>query len=104
METADIHEISSEAAQKEWEKGIPILDVRNHDEFKEEHIPGALLVPLSELEDRIHEIPPSGKFLIICRSGRRSAAACSLLQKRGKTGLYSVKGGMESWKGPVVRR
>lgn len=64
-----------------------VLDVRRLDEFEEGHLTGALHIPLHELEQRIHELPP-GEVWVHCRSGFRAGAAASLLQRAGRSVVH----------------
>ena len=54
-----------------------MIDVRTDTEFEEQHIPGSMLIPLHELENRVREVPNSGTpIAMICEHGLRSASAC----------------------------
>lgn len=82
---------------------LVLVDVRTDAEFRERHIPGSLLLPLHELEDRVREVPNSGTpIAVICEKGQRSVSACRLLAEHGVTPLYNVSGGLESWSGPTA--
>ncbi len=79
-----------------------VLDVRNPEETAGGTIPGALLIPLDQLERRHEEIPGEGMALLVtCAMGMRSAAACELLSSLGYGRLYNLSGGMGAWTGPV---
>ena len=58
-----------------------VLDVRTPEEFAAGHVPGAWLIPVSELEERQGEIPGGRPVLIVCRSGGRATTAYELLAK-----------------------
>ena len=75
-----------------------LLDVRNQDEFEEKHLPGALLIPVTDISARIEqEIPDKETFIIIyCRSGRRSADAALMLVELGYLHVYDL-GGINDW-------
>ena len=75
-----------------------ILDVRTQQEFDEERIPGAILLPDFEVEARAAEVLPDRDALILvyCRSGRRSKIAADLLVSMGYTNVYDF-GGIISW-------
>ena len=74
-----------------------LLDVRTTAEVAERSIPGALNIPLHELEKRAHELPTDKTLLVICRSGNRSRTAVELLGKLGFSKLYNVSGGINAW-------
>jgi glyoxylase-like metal-dependent hydrolase (beta-lactamase superfamily II)/rhodanese-related sulfurtransferase len=61
-----------------------ILDTRRHDEWVEEHVEGAIHVPLHELPDRIDELPTDRDAWVHCASGFRAAIATSLLARSGR--------------------
>ena len=63
-----------------------LLDVRQDWEYEEFHIPGASLIPLPELPDRMGEIASNKPTLVYCASGGRSAAAANLLVGPGDSG------------------
>jgi len=93
-----VQEASMEEAVKAWqERRALFIDVRTPEEYSQGHIPGAMLIPLDELGNRVGEVPKDKKVLIICRSGIRSAKANILLQERGFTNTASIKGGMSAW-------
>lgn len=73
-----------------------ILDVRTASEFKEEHIEGAVLIPVSELEGKLDELPKDKPIIVYCRSGSRSRRAADILVKNGFTHVYDM-GGIGGW-------
>jgi rhodanese-related sulfurtransferase len=74
-----------------------VLDVRRPGEHTAGHVPGALNIPLSDLQARIAELDPRRPTAIICGSGYRSSAAASLLLRAGFTDLANVAGGTSGW-------
>lgn len=80
------------------EKNIILLDVRTQEEYTERHIPGSLLLPLDQLEQKASTVIPVRKAVIFvyCRSGRRSAIAAGLLVKLGYTAVFDL-GGISDW-------
>ncbi|GAX91144.1 rhodanese-like domain-containing protein [Effusibacillus lacus] len=84
-------------------KDLVLLDVRQPEEYEAGHIPGAVLIPLGELESRIDELDKEKEYLVICRSGRRSVMACHLLNERGFDKLFNLQGGMLEWTAEVTR-
>lgn len=83
-----------------------ILDVRNRTEWDQGHIPGAKLIPLPELMERIGEVDPGAEVLIHCQGGSRSAIAASVLESRGFRRVSDLIGGFGTWaaEGGAVER
>jgi hydroxyacylglutathione hydrolase len=80
-----------------------VLDVRRGDEFAGGHIQGAVNIPHTRLRARLQELPAGRAVLVNCRSGARSARACSLLQRHGHEAT-NLAGGMLAWeKTPAPR-
>lgn len=86
----------SEAAER-FDAGAYLLDVRTVAEWNENHIDGAVLIPLDELPARISELPADQDVLIICRSGNRSAEARNILRSAGLSRTTSISGGINAW-------
>ena len=74
-----------------------LLDVREPWEYKAGHVPGAELIPLGELEQRVSEIPRDRPVFAICHSGQRSLAAAGYLQAIGYREVTNVDGGTAAW-------
>lgn len=75
-----------------------VLDVRQPDEFRGGHIPGAKMIPLAELKSRQGELPRNRDILCVCRSGARSGAAARQLRDLGLNAV-NLRGGMIAWQG-----
>ena len=75
-----------------------ILDVREQEEYDQGHIPGAILIPYTEIENKAEEMLPDKDKLILvyCRSGRRSKIAAESLAKLGYTNVKEF-GGIIDW-------
>lgn len=75
-----------------------LLDVREQDEFDEGHIPGAMLLPYTRIEDLALKMLPDKEKLILvyCRSGRRSKIASESLVNLGYTNVKEF-GGIIDW-------
>lgn len=76
-----------------------LVDVRQEKEYRQEHLPGAVLMPVADLEHRLTELKPDQDVVFYCSSGARSAAAALLAEDSGHfTGtLYSLRGGITAW-------
>ena len=64
---------------------LVIVDVRTLEEYASGHIPGAIVIPVSELEERLDELSTEDDLLIYCRTGNRSKTAVNLLVANGYT-------------------
>ena len=73
-----------------------VLDVRQPEEFRLGHIPGAKLIPLGELSRRIKEVPIDREIVCICATGHHSIPAVHKLVAAGYA-ANSLKNGMISW-------
>ena len=78
-----------------------LIDVRQPEEYAEGHIPGATLIPLGELPDRIDEIDRSKLTLVYCRSGGRAGNGTALLTQAGFEQAHNI-GGLPEWNGLVA--
>ena len=90
-------QVNVDQAYEMRESGVFVLDVREPDEWETVHIPGATLIPLGELEDRLEELPANQDILVVCRSGNRSATARDVLLNAGFENVTSMAGGMIDW-------
>lgn len=94
-----IEEVSSNQVQKWLEADeIMLVDVRETSEYQQEHIPGALLYPLSMFDADI--FPNFGEKLVVvhCAVGKRSAAAVKQLLNVDYTNVVNLEGGLAAWK------
>ena len=76
---------------------IRLLDVREENEYRSGHVPGAVLVPLKRLPDRLDRLKRDKPYAVICASGDRSRTATSYLLGEGFEGTVSVAGGTTAW-------
>jgi rhodanese-related sulfurtransferase len=106
----NITEISpEEAAQKMQDHAAVIVDVREKDEWEQEHIPHAINLSRGTIELDIEEKIPDPNTVIICHcgGGGRSALAAESLQKMGYKNVRSMAGGFKAWKAaslPTVKQ
>ncbi len=77
---------------------LRVLDVRRPGEYAGGHVPGAMTIPLNELQRRVGEIEDGEPLAVICAGGYRSSAAASILARHGYRGeLQNVSGGTSAW-------
>ena len=77
-------------------EGTILIDVREQNEWDAGHAPDARFLPLSELQERVHEIPDDQRVLVVCHSGGRSLRATTFLRSEGIDAV-NVAGGMLAW-------
>ncbi len=98
----NIREISASEAAAQLKSGAArLIDVREKEEWDEEHVGGALHLSRGTIEVEIEDKIPDPDALIICHcgSGGRSALAAESLQKMGYKNVRSMAGGFKAWKG-----
>ena len=88
----------------EKEEGYILLDVRTKGEYESGYIPGAINIPLSDIDEKIISFLPdkSQMILVYCRSGNRSREASDTLSKLGYSNGLEI-GGINAWKGEIVK-
>jgi rhodanese-related sulfurtransferase len=96
MTDAYLPEIDVAELARRHAEGAYVLDVRQPDEYEAGHVPGAVLVPLDQLEARQGEVPSDRPLLVICKSGGRSAKAVQVLNGAGYDAT-NVAGGTMAW-------
>jgi glyoxylase-like metal-dependent hydrolase (beta-lactamase superfamily II)/rhodanese-related sulfurtransferase len=75
-----------------------VLDVRRAGEYDLGHIPGSLHIPWGDLAARVGELPRDRPVATICKGGKRSGLAASILQREGFEGVIHVAtGGVGTW-------
>lgn len=84
-------------ARKLENNHVFLLDVREPEEFQICAIPGATLIPLKQLPERLTEIDGSAEIVVYCRTGKRSAQAVKLLHQAGYTSAKNLAGGTHAW-------
>jgi len=94
---------STEQLRDFIEKHVPedynLVDVRNPSEYEETHLPGAKLIPVDELQERLGELDPNKPTITCCTVGARSRAAALVLQNAGFREVHNLAGGLRAWEG-----
>lgn len=98
LPVADLLQISVETL-RDWLRAgeAQLLDVRREGEWKAGHIKGALWSPLDTLGKSLPKADPNTLIAVHCKSGYRSAIACSVLQRAGFRNVANVIGGFDAW-------
>ena len=74
-----------------------LLDVREDYEWDIVHLPEAELIPMGELPARLSELDSTDEYVVMCRTGVRSAQMLALLTNAGITRVKNLKGGIRAW-------
>lgn len=97
--------------QEEWveqleaDNNAVILDVRTEEEVQQGYIPNAINIDIKQGQGFIDEVEGLDKtknYYVYCRSGARSASACSIMNKLGFENAYNLMGGILDWEGEIV--
>jgi hydroxyacylglutathione hydrolase len=88
----------SSAAERLATSSLPfMIDVRTTREWNEAHVEGAVNLPLSQISQRLAELPPDRPLILYCASGYRSTIATSLLRREGLPDVANLVGGLRAW-------
>ena len=95
-------EISVQELKEMQDKGedFQLIDVREDFEYEMSNL-GGTLIPLSGILIESEKIDRNKPVVLMCRSGKRSAAAIMQLEQRGFTNLYNLQGGILAWAGEI---
>ena len=77
-----------------------VLDVRTKKEYREGHIPGAVLLDFNSpnFDEEVAKLDKSKTYLVHCAAGGRSTKACKKMERLDFSKLYNLEGGMGAWK------
>ena len=92
----EVPEVDVATLARARETGAVLLDVRRQEEWEEFRAPGAVLIPLAELAERVEEVPEGQTVYVICRTGSRSAKGAAYLRSLGIDAV-NVAGGSLAW-------
>ncbi|WP_077622969.1 sulfurtransferase TusA family protein [Sediminibacillus massiliensis] len=96
----DLQELRNKVEKNEE---VFVLDVREPAEYAFGHIPGAINIPLGELEGRLEEVNRDEIIHVICRTGNRSDLAARNLAEKGFKNVKNIVPGMMEWEGPIEK-
>ena len=91
-------DMSLDEAYALYPDGAFFLDVREVEEWDAGHVPDTTNIPLSELENRLNELPTDQDIVVICRSGNRSTIGRDILLEAGFKNVTSMQDGVREWK------
>ncbi|CCG53207.1 Rhodanese-related sulfurtransferase [Flavobacterium indicum GPTSA100-9 = DSM 17447] len=97
-------------SQKDWWEGFLkdqdaiILDVRTEEEVASGKIPNSINIDIYKGQGFVYQVEELDKnktYYVYCRSGARSAQACSIMNQLGFEKTYNLIGGIMQWEGPI---
>jgi len=97
-----IPEVSAEEVKQRLDeegRDWVLIDVREQDEYRGGHLPGAIGCGRGILEYHIAELVPDTEkeIVLYCRGGHRSALSADSLREMGYTNVHSMRGGFREW-------
>ncbi|GGC82807.1 hypothetical protein GCM10007216_11680 [Thalassobacillus devorans] len=90
------------AEEKRKQDDVEVLDVRTEEEVEAGMIPGAIHIPLDEVENKMDKLNQDKEYITVCASGKRSDQAADLLNEQGYQ-AKTLDGGMHEWNGEVTQ-
>lgn len=98
-------DVSGEKAKQLVEAGALLLDVRSKEEYADDHLEGAVNIPIEELESRLAELAElaalEAPIVVHCLAGGRAYTAEAILEQEGYTQVFNL-GGINDWPGRDV--
>jgi phage shock protein E len=103
----EVDDYTPQQARDEVAGGALLIDVREQHEWDAGRMPGAHLIPMDEIPQRIAELPRDRKIIFSCRSGNRSGHIKDyMIDEHGYTDVHNLLGGILAWRVaglPVVK-
>ncbi len=90
--------------QQHDEQDYMLIDVRQPSEYNQAHIPGAILIPLGEIPERMAELETDKDIIFYCRSGNRSRGAAIFVASQPHIAgtVFNMAGGILAWNGELL--
>lgn len=94
----EVDDYTPQQTQDELGRGALLIDVREPHEWNAGHLPGALHIPMGEIQTRLTELPLNRRIIFTCRSGNRSGYIKDLLiDEHGYADVHNQIGGIIAW-------
>ncbi|MES2212132.1 MAG: rhodanese-like domain-containing protein [Pseudomonadota bacterium] len=98
---------NNEAVKDLAEAQVLYIDIREPEEYLEEHVPGSVNIPVSRLAQTDWAPYQGAQVMLSCRSGKRTQINKAEILQKGLGEVYCLAGGIEQWKSaglPTVKR
>lgn len=97
--TVGYQEISAEQLKPmmDSDNNLLVVDVREKDEYRQGHLQGSVLIPMSEFTSHLNELPKEKEIVVVCETGARSAQVADYLVQQGYKQVYDLTGGLSAW-------
>lgn len=83
--------------------GIALIDVRTAGEYRYDHIPGSVNIPVDDIRERLAEIPTDRPVVLYCGVGLRGYLASNILRQNGFKDVRNLVGGIRTYRAAVTR-
>lgn len=100
---AQVENVTADKAAELVSSGTQALDVRTAGEFQAGHLPGAVNLPVDQLQTLAASLDRSKPVVVYCATGSRSVSAVDILKAAGFSKIYHMNEGMIAWTGDVER-
>ena len=87
---------AAELAKWQSQVAVQLIDICSPTEYAAGHVPGAINIPMEQIESRIADLSPRSPVVLICKSGQRAAATAKLVESRRQDVLV-LDGGTRAW-------
>lgn len=98
-----ISNVDAAGVQKAVDQGAQVIDVRTPGEFQLGHVPGAVNVPVDQIQAQAASFDKGKTYVVYCATGQRSQIAVDLMKTMGFTSIRHFNAGMQAWTGEVEK-
>lgn len=91
MQVSGVEQLDAPTAAQRLEAGAHLLDVREDHEWRQARVPGSVFVPMSQIQDRLSDVP-DGPLVVLCHSGMRSQQVAAWLKAQGRDAANLMHG------------
>jgi sulfur-carrier protein adenylyltransferase/sulfurtransferase len=95
MNQINVKELKKKIDSKE---DVYILDIREERELRFGSIPNHHWIPMSQLRERVGEVPKNKPIVVYCKVGERSSLVVPFLESEGYNNVFNLTGGILDWR------